>query len=311
MRQVSRILAVLVVLVLAAAVAPQARPHFGISGYVRCDVIDGPDTPLEGVKVTVKLGDTTVGEVVTDIDGFYSMYLPGQGSYVLTLELPSGSTGVVPAVPFSFSVTYDPFAPWFAQDFLVSNPACNPQKCWMTGGGAKFEPITGLQLAERGTKHSFGGNVYPGCSPDAGDGGSWNHIAHAEKLHFHAQQITVVRCGNVSGIPPGSTSPVTPYNFIEFTGTGTLVGIKGNKVDHGTVYFYARVEDRNEPGSSGAKDGALIDRYFLHVYSNPATPTGSTLFLLDEDGDNTTVDPVLITHGNLQLHISSCSTPPV
>ena len=61
---------------------------------------------------------------------------------------------------------------------------------------------------------------------------------------------------------------------------------------NGTVYFFSHCEDRNEPGSAGVRDGALKDRYFLHVYSNPADPAGSTLLLVDVDGDPTTVDPV-------------------
>lgn len=313
MRQVPRVLAMLMVFLLAAAAAPAPRCDFGISGYVLCEVINGPDTPLAGVAVTVTQNGSTVGQAVTDTAGYYTVALPevfegDVATYALTLALPPGSTGSVPSLPFAFAVSRD--APWVSQTFVVSNPVCLEQKCWMTGGGLKFEAVTGMYLAEKGTKHSFGGNVNPGCSPEAGDGGSWNHVAHAAKLHFHGQQITVVRCGNVAGIPPGSTSPVTPYNYIEFTGTGSMAGIKGNKASYPVVYFFARVEDRNEPGSSANDEGAFIDRYFLRVYTNPADPAGSTLLLLDGDGDSLTVDPVAITHGNLQLHISSCSTPP-
>ena len=169
-----------------------------------------------------------------------------------------------------------------------------PGACWLTAGGAKFSSITGTNVGEHGPNQNWGGNVYPGCSPTAGDGGSWNHVDHVLRLHFHGQAITVVDCGNVDGIPPGSTSPVTPFNFIEFTGTGTLKGIKGNKADYGIVNFWARCEDRNEPGSSGQEDGNLKDRYFIRIYDN----SGNTLLLVDEDGDPTTVDPVTITKGN-------------
>ena len=118
--------------------------------------------------------------------------------------------------------------------------------------------------------------------------------------------ITDVVCGNVDGIPPGSTSPVTPYNFIEYSGTGTLKGIKGNRVDYGEVHFWARVEDRNEPGSSDPSAGEEIDRYFIHVFADPANPEATTLLLLDVDGDPATVDPITITGGNLQLHDNPC-----
>ena len=82
--------------------------------------------------------------------------------------------------------------------------------------------------------------MYPGCSPYPGDGGSWNNIDNLNRLHFHGTDITVVRCGNIDGIEPGSESPATPVNFIEFTGTGWLKGIKGNKADYGTVHASGR-----------------------------------------------------------------------
>ena len=61
--------------------------------------------------------------------------------------------------------------------------------------------------------------------------------------------------------------------------------------------------------SEGESAGAFIDRYFLHVFADLGDPVGSTLLLIDMDGDLSTVDPVLITGGNLQLHISSCDDP--
>lgn len=174
-------------------------------------------------------------------------------------------------------------------------------RCWLTGGGAKvFEDGNGKPV------HSFGGNINPGCSPTAGDGGSWNDVWHAGELHFHGQHIEVIRCGNVAGIPEGSESPVTPFNFIEFEGTGTLKGIRSNEADYGTVYFFGRYEDREEPGSRGQQDPDARDRYFLHVFSDPANPAASTLMLVDQDGDATTVDPLVVTTGNLQMHFKPC-----
>ena len=130
-----------------------------------------------------------------------------------------------------------------------------------------------------------------------------------QNLHFQGWHIEVVRCGNVPGIPEGSTSPVTPVNFIEFQGTGTLKGVKGNKADFGTVHFWAHVEDRNEPGSRGMRDEAGKDRIFMNVFTNPADPVGSSVMLVDVDGDPATMDPLTITDGNMQLHASSCSEP--
>ncbi len=313
-----RFIGLVVVLVVALFTTTGAVSRCYIHGYVLCDAvnqgqIDIPgDTGVAGVAVVLRdVGGTEIlNYAITDASGYFSLYAPNPRTYVVSIEastLPSGSTDV------SGSQTIAVDENGLEVNFLTANPACVVTGCWMTGGGAKFEPLVNGYVADYGPgpKHSFGGNVYPGCSSTAGDGGSWNDIAHASKLHFQAQAIKIVRCGNVDGIPPGSTSPVTPYNFIEFRGTGRLMGIKGNKANYPLVYFFARVEDHNEPGSSGASAGSLIDRYFLNVYSNQADPVGSSLLLVSENMlDASDVKPVLITHGNLQLHISSCSVPP-
>jgi hypothetical protein len=180
--------------------------------------------------------------------------------------------------------------------------------CWLTGGGVKFEPVTGTRQAEHGPQVNFGGNVWPACSETAGAGGNWNHIDHRLKLHFHGTEIPNVGCGNVEGIPPGSESPVTGFNVIEFEGTGTLQGIAGNQDDFGTVCFAARAEDRNEPGSNGAKDGTLVDRYSLVVWD---CDTGAPLLIFGEGDGSEIPPPVTITGGNLQMHDSSCENPPL
>lgn len=95
---------------------------------------------------------------------------------------------------------------------------------------------------------------------------------------------------------------MTPYNDIEFQGTGTL---KGNPVSYDDVTFFVRAEDRNEPGNEKASrsgGGAYIDRYFLRVTG----PGWATFLLVDVDGDPATADPVTITGGNLRLHVGSC-----
>ncbi len=71
--------------------------------------------------------------------------------------------------------------------------------------------------------------------------------------------------------------------------------------------FQARFEDRNEPGSKGAKDVDLIDRYYLRVYDG----SGTTLLLVSGDTNNpVNVVTVPIIDGNFQIHISSCDNPP-
>jgi hypothetical protein len=286
-----------------------------LAGCVYCDanhngVIDAEDTPLVGAQVVVRnTAGTFVGVDDTGNGGCYYVRLPDVAdSYTATIDagtLPPGAVIVSPASG-QYDFTLESVTRWLDDaDFLVE---CGPrpQGCWLTAGGVKFSPITGTDLAEKGPQYSFGGNVFPGCDPDPGEGGQWNHIAHALKLHFQGWSIHTVSCGNVPGIEPGSESPVTPFNYIEFEGTGTLKGIKGNKTDYGAVTFFARCEDRNEPGSRGANDGVDIDRYFLRVKDG----SGIVRLLIDLDGDPNTVDPVTITGGNLQLHISSCDDPP-
>jgi len=312
MKHLFRALAAAALVIWSASAAQAWQVH----GRVICAA---NSIPLVGAKVTITSGGSSF-TALTDIDGFYTIDLdqvfsPAQTprTYLLVLDpasLPSdGSITTPPGGTYTFATTVDESE--FERNFVVSSQLCTPSACWMTGGGQRIDPILGIPAAEKGNKENFGGNVYPGCSATAGDGGNWNHLSRVLKLHFQGRSIQVLRCGNVDGIPPGSTSPATPFNFIEFQGTGRLSGIQGNKVDYPTVYFFGRVEDRNEPGNDnalGPDDGALIDRYFLRVFTNPADPAGSTVLLSDGDSNSSTVDPQPITHGNLQIHVSSCAT---
>jgi hypothetical protein len=302
MRSAIRVLGAVAFVLLVSA---QSAYAWHIGGYVRCDannngLVDDGDLPLAGVTVTIKGVSVATFEAsgATGADGKFAIgVLDFPASYTVTVAVPNGATVISPENPYTVVIPEAIVPPYVVT--LVSSAACANSACWLTGGGAKFSNILGINVAEKGPQHSFGGNVNPGCSPTAGDGGSWNHVAHGLKLHFHGQAIRVIRCGNVPGIPEGSESPVTPFNFIEFEGVGTLTGVAGNKVDYGEVTFWARAEDRNEPGSSGAKDGALVDRYYLRVWDS----LGVNRLLVD----NGAGAPVPITDGNLQIHISSCA----
>jgi hypothetical protein len=224
----------------------------------------------------------------------------GQISYTWTG--PSGFTSsdrcVVVSEPGVYSlVSFDGHCESTCSATVERNPKCSETegRCWMTGGGAED--------GEHGKVFNWGGNVNPGCHPERGN---WNHVDRVLDLHFQGHDIHVERCGNVDGIPAGSTSPVTPFNFIEFSGPGRFKGRAGNHVRWQDAFFFARVEDRAEPGSNGQPNEVSKDRYFLHVFTNPADPIGSTVLLVDEDNDPATVDPVIIDRGNLQLHITSC-----
>jgi hypothetical protein len=288
-----------------------------VEGNVWCE---GTGAPLQGISIHIQnqAGTPAFDQTTTsDGNGYYFFWLPeSPGCYRLSANLTSSQTPVDPASGYyDFCTTESDFE--FTRDFTVSDPSCGKKEglCWLTGGGAKFSSITNTDLGQSkrpktNKLYNWGGNINPGCSPTAGDGGQWNTIDDAQKLHFQGFHIEVVRCGNVDGIPPGSTSPVTPFNFIEWTGTGRVKGVQGNKADYPLVYFFGRCEDRNEPGSNGQRDGAGKDRYFLHVYTDPSNPNGSTIMLVDIDGDPSTVDPLIITDGNMQIHISSCDDVP-
>ncbi len=170
----------------------------------------------------------------------------------------------------------------------LSAAPCIVSPCWMTAGGTKFEPVVRLELAERGPKVTFGGNVAPSCSLEPGMGGQWNHVDHALKWHFQGFAITTVAC---SGVPTGS--PDAPVNHIDFAGTGRLVGIADNKDVYEDVCFTAKAEDWAEPGSKGQPDPALKDRYFIRV----TDCAGTTLLSL-----GTEEELVEITGGNIQIH---------
>ncbi|HEX4824481.1 MAG TPA: SdrD B-like domain-containing protein [Candidatus Polarisedimenticolaceae bacterium] len=300
------------------AASPALAHH--LNGYVRCDSngngsLDGDDLPIVGAIVNVtNTAGTFTASGTTDSNGFYDIALRSDAAdyYVATLDpasLPADATVVIPSGGiFSF----DSFSTSETrEDWLVSSATCQAGNCWLTGGGTVWDKLLNQFVATKDPKLSFGGNVHPGCSPTSGAGGDWNVVDRGRRLHFHGTDIPTVSCGNVPGIPPGSNSPKTPFNYIEFQGTGWLHGIQGNKTSYDLVYFFARAEDRNEPGSRGANDGALIDRLFLRVFLDPNNPIGSTVLLLDTDGDPSTVDPTPITTGNLQIHISSCDNPPL
>lgn len=309
----------IVVLTFALA-GSSAALAWHVDGRVQCDgnrngTLDGQDLGLANVVVRVEnIAHTFTGSATTDASGHYDIGLSDlPDNYRITLDAASLPADAVILIPAGGELVFATTAATSSAhvDWLVQSASCQPGQCWLTGGGTQYDGFTDSYLAEKGTKTTFGGNVHPGCSATAGAGGNWNNIDRAKKLHFHGTTIPTVSCGNVPDYPPGSSSPKTPFNYIEYTGTGWVKGIHGNKADYPLVYFFARAEDRNEPGSNGAKAGSNIDRYFLRVYTNQADPIGSTLIFVDNSGGGSEIDPTTITTGNLQIHVSSCDNPPL
>jgi len=259
----------------------------------------GDGTPLAGVTVTMSLGGYQP-TAVTDASGAFAMTLVEGGQNYDVTALIDGN--VVP-----LGTVFVPNVEFHDLGTFQADAGCGEEPsgmCWLTGGGAKFSGITGGYVAEHGPRVNFGGNVYPSCGTEPGNGGQWNHLDRSTKQHFQMFAIVVDRCGNVSGIPPGSTSPVTPFNFIEWHGTGVVKPLAGASFPTTEVCFEARAEDRNEPGSSGAKDGAKIDRYYMRAFD---CVTDATLYVFEDADQAGASDPLAITDGNLQLHDSSCA----
>jgi len=312
MKKISITISILVISLLF--IGPAYANH--IAGYVYCDVnsngsFDLSDTPLANVTLTAT-GTGGTATTTTSSDGSYQFaFAAGVASYTVEIDpatLPAGSSIILPP---SNIVLFDGVTGIRELNWLISSQACQTGACWLTAGGVKFDSILGFKAAESGPKFSFGGNTFPGCSSTAGDGGQWNFVDHGMKIHFQGWQVNQVRCGNVAGIPPGSTSPPTPFNYIEFSGWGTIKGIAGNKGPFAPKYYFvARAEDRNEPGNEKAllpDGGAMIDRLFLRVYTSTIDPISSTTYLIGTNVDTSLIGlPVTITGGNLQIHISSC-----
>lgn len=247
--------------------------------HVIVTVLCPDNTPLEGVLVSLT-GDCNPGlpNQLTDVNGV-ARFIGFNGSCI-GQEMTVTIVGTSVSDTFTFPTDVDTFSVTLIFDSASCPHPVN--QCWLTGGGTikngKGQPL-----------FSFGGNVNPGCSPTAGEGGNWNVIDFADNLHFQATAITVVDCGNVEGVN-GSTSPATPFSFIDWTGTGVVKGVQGNKIVTTPVTFFAHYEDLGEPGGN-------VDRLFLTAF--------------DMNGDfvltiGTETAPIPISTGNLQLHISSC-----
>src|SRR6266540_1028650 len=145
------------------------------SGKVLCD--DTVKTPLEGVTVIVE----GVGQTVTDSTGSYNIGLPDvEATYTERLGegLPPDAVFVIPSSnELILNITNSTCCGQVSFDWLISSSVCK-RACWLTGGGVKFSSTSHHPL------FNFGGNVNPGCSPTAGNGGQWNHIDHEQNLHF-------------------------------------------------------------------------------------------------------------------------------
>ena len=234
------------------------------------------DLPAVGVEVCVE----GVGCAVTDNLGIATIEVPIGTHNICVTEstLPAGATLSKPCQVVKVESDAPPVVEFtIGGDFCKTPPP--PGECWLTGGGT-------VGKVKGQPEYSFGGVVYPGCSPKAADGGNWNVIHHFGNLHFQGQHIVVDDC---SGVP--TRSPKVTVNIIDFHGEGVIGGIGGNPEDRRPVTFVGRAVDFAESG--GGTD---------LLYISVSDGSGVVLQI------GTSVDdPAVITTGNLQIHQSSCS----
>jgi hypothetical protein len=232
--------------------------------------------PGSGIEVCIE----GVGCETTDEFGIAVFVAPSTGTYNLCVNkstLPEGAT-FNPQCQKITSITED-------TTFITLNLGGNfcdtelPEgECWLTGGGTVGKVKT--------PNYSFGGVVYPGCSPKAAEGGNWNVVDHFTGLHFQGQQIIVDGCEGVE-----TKSPRVNVNIIDFHGDGILTGIAGNPEAKIAVTFVARAIDNRESGGG-------IDRLYLSV-----SDESGTVMQIGNSAD----DPAVISTGNLQIHTSGCN----
>ena len=237
--------------------------------------------PNDRTSSCIKVCIDGVGSAVTDDLGIASIPVPGSGIYTVCVDastLPAGAT----LTPLCQKIKVDDEATPVVEfvlggDFCSTPPCSGP--CWLTGGGT-------VGKTKGVANYSFGGVVYPGCSPKAADGGNWNVVDHFTGLHFQGQQIIVDSCSGIA-----TKSPKVNVNIIDFHGVGILSGIAGNPDQTIAVSFVGRAVDNREPGGGN-------DLLYLNVSD------GSTTAM---QIGNTADDPAIISTGNLQIHTTSCS----
>ena len=236
------------------------------------------DKPAVGVEVCI----AGVGCALTDDLGIATIEVPMIGdTYTISITgstLPAGAT--LNQKTQKITVLND--APPVV-DFVLGGNFCStpppPGPCWLTGGGT-------IGKTKGTPNYSFGGVVYPGCSPTAADGGNWNVIDHATGLHFQGKQIIVDECSGIA-----TRSPRVNVNIIDFHGTGTLDGIGGNPDAKIDVSFVGRAVDNLESGGGN-------DLLFLSVTDG----SGTVLQV-----GTSALDPAVISTGNLQIHTTGCN----
>ena len=235
-----------------------------------------------GIRVEVWNLDIKVGEGVTDSLGMTQVEVPWMPApYKVCVDestLPAGSSLKKACLDVKVENPAPPVLEFtLGGTFCSTNPPSSGQ-CWLTGGGT-------IAKVKGTPNYSFGGVVYPGCSPKAADGGNLNVVDHFNDMHFQGQKIIVDGCSGVS-----TRSPRVNVNIIDFHGEGVLKSATDANSTPIPVTFEGRAVDNLESGGGS-------DMLYLKV------SMGSTVVM---QIGNSAVDPSVISTGNLQIHTTSC-----
>jgi hypothetical protein len=259
---------------LAAAVsATTASAHILVT--VSC-----PDSgnSAAGIHVCATLSTDNTVQICgdTDSNGFVELIPSDTGTYhvCVTGGLPNGATLSQPCQDIAWDGTVD-----VPVTFNLSGPFCTgvSAACWETGGGT-------LDKAKGKPVWTFGGVIYPGCSPTAAGGGNLNIVNHITGLHFKGTDFVVDDC---RGVP--TKSPKVTVNIIDWHGTGYVSGDDQSKKT--PVTFVGTFRDAHDSGANA--DGLYIQVRDL---------SGALVFQIGGGPD----DLDLLTTGNVQIHQSSC-----
>jgi len=230
-----------------------------------------------GIHVCATLSSDNTVQVCgdSDINGFVRLEPSASGTYHVCVVsgLPAGATLSQPCQDVDWEGVDIPV------EFDLSGPFCTgvPSACWETGGGT-------LDKAHGKPLWTFGGVIYPGCSPTAAGGGNLNIVNHVTGLHFKGTNFIVDDCRGVA-----TKSPKVSVNIIDWHGTGYVSNADGSK--RMPVTFVGTFRDAKESGANA--DGLYIQVLDL---------SGNLVFQIGGGPD----DLDLLTTGNVQIHQSSC-----
>jgi len=211
----------------------------------------------------------------TDATGLASVCVPSADHYTFCVV-----SGVPPGTTVSGCqdvLTID--GPNPTLEFDLSGALCGAppgQFCWETGGGT-------LDKVKGDNVWTFGGVIYPGCSPTAAGGGNLNIVNHVTGLHFKGENFVVDDCRGTS-----DKSPKVSVNIIDWHGTGEVTDAAGDNIP---VNFVGTFRDSHDSGANA--DGLYIKVTDQH---------GTLVFQIGGGPD----DLDLLTTGNVQIHQTGC-----